>query len=108
MQASAKNATDMLKLLGHPDRLMVLCQLKNGEASVGELSRMLGIKQSPLSQHLARMRHEGVVESRREAQTIYYRLSGDKVAQIVSVLYELYCASAENDAACAVVEDRVQ
>jgi DNA-binding transcriptional ArsR family regulator len=104
MQASAKNATDMLKLLGHPDRLMVLCQLKNGEASVGELSRMLGIKQSPLSQHLARMRHEGVVESRREAQTIYYRLSGDKVAQIVSVLYELYCASAESEAACAVTE----
>jgi len=104
MQASAKNATDMLKLLGHPDRLMVLCQLKNGEASVGELSRMLGIKQSPLSQHLARMRHEGVVESRREAQTIYYRLSGDKVAQIVAVLYELYCASAETEAACAITE----
>lgn len=101
MQASAKNATDMLKLLGHPDRLMVLCQLKNGEASVGELSRMLNIKQSPLSQHLARMRHEGVVESRREAQTIYYRLSGDKVAQIVTVLYELYCASEDDEAACA-------
>lgn len=101
MQASAKNATDMLKLLGHPDRLMVLCQLKNGEASVGELSRMLNIKQSPLSQHLARMRHEGVVESRREAQTIYYRLSGDKVAQIVTVLYELYCANDDDDSACA-------
>ena len=101
MQASAKNATDMLKLLGHPDRLMVLCQLKNGEASVGELSRMLNIKQSPLSQHLARMRHEGVVESRREAQTIYYRLSGDKVAQIVTVLYELYCVTDDEDSACA-------
>lgn len=101
MQASAKNATDMLKLLGHPDRLMVLCQLKNGEASVGELSRMLNIKQSPLSQHLARMRHEGVVESRREAQTIYYRLSGDKVAQIVTALYELYCATDDEDSACA-------
>ncbi len=101
MQASAKNATDMLKLLGHPDRLMVLCQLKNGEASVGELSRMLNIKQSPLSQHLARMRHEGVVESRREAQTIYYRLSGDKVAQIVTVLYELYCANDDEGSTCA-------
>ena len=100
MQASAKSATDMLKLLGHPDRLMVLCQLKNGEASVGELSRMLNIKQSPLSQHLARMRHEGVVESRRDAQTIFYRLSGDKVAQIVTVLYELYCASEDDDGHC--------
>ena len=104
MQASAKSATDMLKLLGHPDRLMVLCQLKNGEASVGELSRMLNIKQSPLSQHLARMRHEGVVESRREAQTIYYRLSGDKVAQIVTVLYELYCANDDDQSVCATTD----
>ncbi|MBT4522558.1 MAG: winged helix-turn-helix transcriptional regulator [Halieaceae bacterium] len=91
MQQSAKTATDMLKLLGHPDRLMVLCQLKTGEQSVGKLSNSLGIKQSPLSQHLARMRHEGVVESRREAQTIYYSLAGEKVEKIVSVLYELYC-----------------
>ena len=92
MQESAKTATDLLKLLGHPDRLMVLCQLKMGEQSVGELSENLGIKQSPLSQHLARMRHEGVVESRREAQTIYYSISGDKVAQVVGLLYDLYCA----------------
>ncbi len=92
MQESAKAATDLLKLLGHPDRLMVLCQLKMGEQSVGELSESLGIKQSPLSQHLARMRHEGVVESRREAQTIYYSISGEKVTQVVGLLYELYCA----------------
>ena len=103
MQASAKSATDMLKLLGHPDRLMVLCQLKNGEASVGELSRMLNIKQSPLSQHLARMRHEGVVESRRDAQTIYYRLSAEKVAQIVTVLYDLYCANEDDNNACTAL-----
>jgi DNA-binding transcriptional ArsR family regulator len=95
MQQSAKAATDLLKLLGHPDRLMVLCQLKTGEQSVGELSRNLGIKQSPLSQHLARMRHEGVVESRREAQTIYYSISGEKVTKIVGVLYDLYCAEDE-------------
>ena len=91
MQQSAKVATDLLKLLGHPDRLMVLCQLKAGEQSVGELSENLGIKQSPLSQHLARMRHEGVVESRRDGQTIYYSIHGDKVAQVVGLLYELYC-----------------
>jgi DNA-binding transcriptional ArsR family regulator len=95
MQKSAKTATDLLKLLGHPDRLMVLCQLKTGEQSVGELSRNLGIKQSPLSQHLARMRHEGVVESRREAQTIYYSISGDKVTKVVGVLYDLYCTEDE-------------
>ena len=95
MQQSAKAATDLLKLLGHPDRLMVLCQLKAGEQSVGELSKNLGIKQSPLSQHLARMRHEGVVESRREAQTVYYSISGEKVTKVVGILYDLYCAEDE-------------
>lgn len=92
MQESARTASELLKLLGHPDRLMVLCQLKGGEQSVGELSKSVGIKQSALSQHLARMRHLGVVNSRRDAQTIYYSLSGDKVKRIVSVVYELYCS----------------
>lgn len=91
MHRSASDVSDLLKLLGHPDRLMVLCQLKFGEQSVGELSRNLGIKQSPLSQHLARMRHEGVVTSRRDAQTMYYSITDDKIAQVIGVLYELYC-----------------
>ncbi|MFT7289043.1 MAG: DNA-binding transcriptional ArsR family regulator [Halieaceae bacterium] len=91
MQSSAAGVSDLLKLLGHPHRLMVLCQLKFGEQSVGELSRNVGIKQSPLSQHLARMRHEGVVTSRRDAQTMYYAIADQKVAQVISVLYELYC-----------------
>jgi DNA-binding transcriptional ArsR family regulator len=91
MHQSASDVSDLLKLLGHPDRLMVLCQLKFGEQSVGELSQNLDIKQSPLSQHLARMRHEGVVRSRREAQTMYYSIADDKLAQVISVLYDLYC-----------------
>lgn len=91
MRSSAADVSDLLKLLGHPDRLMVLCQLKFGEQSVGELSRNLGVKQSPLSQHLARMRHEGVVTSRREAQTIFYSITDPKITQVISVLYELYC-----------------
>ena len=92
MHDSAEGVSDLLKLLGHPDRLMVLCQLKFGEQSVGELARNLNIKQSPLSQHLARMRYEGVVSSRRDAQTMYYSIADEKVAQVVSVLYDLYCA----------------
>ena len=92
MHSSAADVSDLLKLLGHPDRLMVLCQLKFGEQSVGELSRSLDIKQSPLSQHLARMRHEGVVTSRRDAQTVYYSIADDKVASVIGVLYDLYCA----------------
>jgi DNA-binding transcriptional ArsR family regulator len=95
MQDSARTASDLLKLLGHPDRLMVLCQLKAGEQSVGELSESVGIKQSALSQHLARMRHLGVVDSRRDAQTIYYSISGEKVTRIVSLVYELYCSEQE-------------
>ena len=92
MRAAATEVTELLKLLGHPDRLLVLCELKGGEASVGELARRLGIKQSPLSQHLARMRHRGVVVARREAQTVYYRISDGEVAEVVSVLYTLYCS----------------
>jgi DNA-binding transcriptional ArsR family regulator len=95
MQSSAADVSDLLKLLGHPDRLMVLCQLKFGEQSVGELSRNLGVKQSPLSQHLARMRHEGVVTSRRDAQTMYYSITDPKIAQVISVLYDLYCVQGE-------------
>lgn len=91
MQSSAADVSDLLKLLGHPDRLMVLCQLKFAEQSVGELSRNLGIKQSSLSQHLARMRHEGVVTSRRDGQTMYYSIADPKVALVIGTLYELYC-----------------
>jgi DNA-binding transcriptional ArsR family regulator len=96
MHSSAADVSDLLKLLGHPDRLMVLCQLKFGEQSVGELSRNLGVKQSPLSQHLARMRHEGVVNSRRDAQTMYYSITDDKIAQVIGVLYDLYCADGQD------------
>jgi DNA-binding transcriptional ArsR family regulator len=91
MHANAARASELMKLLGHPHRLMILCELNDGERSVGELSERIGIKQSPLSQHLARMRYEGVVESRREAQTVYYSLAGEEVAAIISLLYELYC-----------------
>jgi DNA-binding transcriptional ArsR family regulator len=97
MQRSATDVSDLLKLLGHPDRLMVLCQLKFGEQSVGELSRNLGIKQSPLSQHLARMRHEGVVTSRRDAQTMYYSITDEKIARVIAVLYDLYCAAPDEE-----------
>ena len=92
MQTNAAKASELMKLLGHPHRLMILCELNQGECSVGELSERIGINQSPLSQHLARMRHEGVVDSRREAQTVYYSLAGEEVAAVISLLYELYCA----------------
>jgi len=91
MQASAQRASEMMKLLGHPHRLMILCELQMGERSVGELSRSIGIAQSPLSQHLARMRYEDVVESRRDAQTVYYSLKEGEAAQLIQAMYEIFC-----------------
>jgi DNA-binding transcriptional ArsR family regulator len=91
MQSSAVRASDMLKLLGHPQRLMVVCQLKMGEKSVSELSHIVGVAQSPLSQHLARMRYEGIVETRREGQTVFYSLKDGEASQLVGALYEIFC-----------------
>ena len=92
MAQSASRASMLMKTLGHKDRLMILCHLAMGEKSVGQIADLLEISQSPLSQHLSRMRKEGLVETRREAQTIYYSLKSGEAARIVEVLYELFCA----------------
>jgi DNA-binding transcriptional ArsR family regulator len=89
---SAGRASSLMKTLGHKDRLMILCHLANGEKSVGQIADLLEISQSPLSQHLSRMRKEDLVETRREAQTIYYTLKSGEAERIVEVLYELFCA----------------
>lgn len=92
MHASATRASDILKLLGHPHRLMVLCELKMGEKSVSELAKRVGVSQSPLSQHLARMRYEDVVETRRAGQTVYYSLKEGEASLLIESLYETFCA----------------
>ena len=92
MHASATRASDILKLLGHPHRLMVLCELKMREKSVSELAKRVGVSQSPLSQHLARMRYEDVVETRRAGQTIYYSLKEGEASLLIESLYEIFCA----------------
>ncbi len=91
MSEAADKASALMRTLGHKGRLLVLCQLATGEKSVGELSDSLGIPQSPLSQHLARMRKEGLVKTRREAQTIFYSLKADDAGKIIECLYGLYC-----------------
>lgn len=91
MAQSATRASRLMKTLGHKDRLMILCHLANGEKSVGQIADLLEISQSPLSQHLSRMRKEGLVDTRREAQTIYYSLKSGEASRIVEVLYELFC-----------------
>jgi len=92
MAVAAGKASELMKTLGHKDRLMVLCHLTTGEKSVGELASLLGIPQSPLSQHLARMRRESLVNTRREAQTIYYSIASEEAARIVGLMHELYCS----------------
>ena len=91
MARSASRASALMKTLGHKDRLMILCHLADGEKSVGQIADLLEIPQSPLSQHLSRMRKEGLVDTRREAQTIFYSLKSGEASRIVEVLYELYC-----------------
>jgi ArsR family transcriptional regulator len=92
MANAAQQASELMKTLGHKDRLMVLCHLSGGEKSVGELASLLHIPQSPLSQHLARMRKESLVTTRREAQTIYYSIASEEAARLVGLMHELYCA----------------
>jgi DNA-binding transcriptional ArsR family regulator len=91
MADAAEKASDLMKTLGHKDRLMVLCHLTGGEKSVGELAKLLDIPQSPLSQHLARMRKEKLVVTRREAQTIYYSIASNEAAEFMNLMHELYC-----------------
>lgn len=77
--------------MGNPHRLTILCHLIHSERSVGELERIVGLSQSALSQHLARLRRDRLVKTRRCAQTIYYSLAGNEAASVLSALYRLYC-----------------
>lgn len=90
-QASAAAAAKLLRALGNERRLMILCQLTEGERSVGELQAMVGLSQSALSQHLAVLREEGVVATRREAQVIWYRIADPAALKVVATLAEIFC-----------------
>jgi len=91
-EAKAAQAAQMLKLLANEHRLLILCRLAvEGEMSVGELARAVGLGQSALSQHLARMREDGVLATRREAQTVFYRIADADAARLLKVLKSIYC-----------------
>ena len=89
---SAVRVTDLLKAMANPSRLMILCQLAEGERSVGEMESVIGISQSGLSQHLAVLRRKRIVSTRREAQSIYYSLASKEVEEIMAALYRVFCA----------------
>ncbi len=90
-EENAGRAAALFRLLGNEKRLMLLCQLVDGELSVGEMQRRIGVSQSALSQHLALLREEGVVATRREGQTIYYRISDHSALRIIETLAEQFC-----------------
>ena len=92
MMANARRATDFMKAVGHEGRLMILCHLASGEKSVTELEQLISARQAAVSQQLARLRFEGLVESRREGKTIIYSLADGRVRRIIEVIYEMFCA----------------
>lgn len=92
MRTKAGAAETLLKAVANRHRLMILCELNNGERSVTALQKAIGLSQSALSQHLARLREDGLVATRREAQTIHYSLASSRVTRLITLLYELYCS----------------
>jgi len=92
MQDSAAEAEELLKALANRHRLVILCQLIDGERSVGELVDILELRDANVSQHLALLRKDGLVSTRREGQTIWYSIASAPARQMIETLYQIYCA----------------
>lgn len=92
MEENLTAASQLLKAMASPNRLMLLCLLADGELSVGELADELDLRQATVSQHLARLRQGGLVSTRRNGQTIYYSIADKGAADIIKTLYKHYCA----------------
>ncbi|WP_129582867.1 ArsR/SmtB family transcription factor [Solilutibacter tolerans] len=92
MRRHVSDAARMLKALANEKRLLLLCQLVEGECSVGELNARVDLSQSALSQHLALLREDGLVTTRRESQTIHYALAEGPARDILKTLHDIYCA----------------
>src|SRR5579864_3966809 len=92
LEAKATEVADLLRALANDRRLLILCKLaERGEATVGTLADEVGLSQSALSQHLARLREEGIVAFRRDAQTLWYRFADPRVESLLATLHRLYC-----------------
>lgn len=89
--SQAGRAEEFLKALANRHRLMILCELHKGERSVSSLQEAVGLSQSALSQHLARLREDKLVKTRREAQTIHYSLASREAEQVIALMYDLFC-----------------
>ncbi len=96
MEAQAAEVAGILRALANERRLMILCKLVEwGEANVTALAEAVGLSQSALSQHLAKMRAEGLVAYRRESQTLWYRIADKRIEQLFATLHQLYCATSK-------------
>lgn len=93
MKRNASDAVSLLKGLANESRLMIMCVLSEGEISVGQLNQRIQLSQSALSQHLAVLREQGLVQTRRESQTIYYRLADSAALEIIELLHKAYCVA---------------
>lgn len=91
MRESAEAACALLKALSNPDRLLLLCELSQGERNVGELEAAIGIAQPTLSQQLAVLRDAELVQTRRDGKSIYYRIASEQALAVMQVLYEQFC-----------------
>ena len=92
LEGKAEEASRLLTAMGNPKRLMVLCNMLDGEKSVGELAAIADLSSAALSQHLGKMRALSLVKTRREGQTIYYRLASREARAVLDTLYRLFCA----------------
>lgn len=93
MRAHASAAATLMKALGNESRLMILCLLAEGERSVGEINNSVALSQSALSQQLGRLREQGLVQTRRESQTIFYSLSPGPAGRVIQLLHDIYCGT---------------
>ena len=94
MRDAAQSACALMKVLANPDRLLLLCELAEGEKNVGELLEATGIQQPTLSQQLAVLREEALVDTRRDGKSIYYRLASAQALAVMQVLYQQFCQPA--------------
>src|SRR5215469_13305720 len=92
MEQAADQASDLLKALSNRHRLLIICQLIEGERSVGELAAFLSLRDSTVSQHLALLRKNGLVSARRDAQTIYCSIASDPAREVLKTIYQAFCA----------------
>lgn len=95
LEPRAEEAAQLLTAMANPKRLLILCNLLEQERSVSALSKLVDLEQSPLSQHLSKLRALGLVKTRRDGQTIFYRLASEPVTRVLSTLYDIYCRPQE-------------